>query len=121
SLFYYVPSESRWKQVWITDTAPVLGGVKEKRALPIAGAGVRFQGELIDRDRVILDRTTLTPLGDGRVQQVIETSVDGGTPWKVQFDAIYERQTRASRGAPAAGALSASETAAVRAATLAYP
>src|SRR5262249_984177 len=62
----------------------------------------------------------LTPLGDGRVQQVIETSVDGGTTWKVQFDAIYERQTRASRGAPAAGALSASETAAVRAATLAY-
>lgn len=90
SLFYYSPAESRWKQVWVTDAATALGGVKEKRALPMSGASMRFQGELIDRDRIILDRTTLTPLPDGRVRQVIETSVDGGTTWTVQFDAIYE-------------------------------
>ncbi|HJZ73794.1 MAG TPA: DUF4440 domain-containing protein [Vicinamibacterales bacterium] len=149
SLFYYSPSEHRWKQVWITDSATVLGGMKEKRALPVVGAGIRFQGELVDRDRVVLDRTTLTPLGDGRVHQLIETSSDGGTTWKVQFDAMYERKSRvisvaantpvltcsgtctpggptvvleagAGNGAETSAALSASDTAAVRAATLAY-
>src|SRR5262252_535546 len=120
SLFYYSPSEHRWKQVWITDTATVLGGVKEKSALPVVGGGIRFQGELIDRDRVILDRTTLTPVGGGRVHQGIETSADGGTTWKVQFDAMYERKSRTVPVAGARAALSASDTAAVRAATLAY-
>jgi len=94
SLFYYWPPERRWKQVWVTDAATVLGGVKEKRELPTADGGMRFQGELVDRDRIILDRTTLTPLGGGRVRQLIETSIDGGTTWKAQFDAVYERTTR---------------------------
>ena len=76
----------------MTDTATALGGLKEKRALPVAGGGMRFQGELVDGGRIILDRTTLTPLPDGRVRQVIETSTDGGTTWKVQFDALYERR-----------------------------
>ncbi len=90
----HVVGTNRWKQVWVTDAATVLGGVKEKRELPIADGGMRFQGELVDRDRIILDRTTLTPLGGGRVRQLIETSIDGGTTWKAQFDAVYERTTR---------------------------
>lgn len=127
SLFYYSTGQSRWKQVWITDSATVLGGMKEKSALPVAGGGMRFQGELVDRDRIILDRTTLTPLADGRVRQIIETSSDGGTTWKVQFDALYERKRRsvlpsAPDALPVTGSasLSASDTDAIRAATLAY-
>ncbi len=92
SLFYYVPSEHRWKQVWVTESATEPGGIKEKRQLPIEGAGARFQGELVVGDRIVLDRTTLTPQADGRVHQVIETSRDGGTSWTVQFDAFYERR-----------------------------
>ena len=127
SLFYYSSRESRWKQVWVTDSATALGGMKEKRALPVAGGGMRFQGELVDRDRIILDRTTLTPLADGRVRQIIETSTDGGTTWKVQFDALYERKSRAvppaaadAPGATSSDSLSATDAAAIRAATLAY-
>ena len=127
SLFYYSPGQSRWKQVWVTDSATALGGTKEKRALPVAGGGMRFQGELVDRDRIILDRTTLTPLADGRVRQVIETSTDGGTIWTVQFDALYERKRRPvlptitdTPATTGSGALSPSDTAAIRSATLAY-
>jgi hypothetical protein len=39
----------------------------------------------------VLDRTTLTPLADGRVRQVIERSSDGGTTWTTGFDAMYVR------------------------------
>lgn len=127
SLFYYSPGQSRWKQVWVTDSAIALGGMKEKGALPVAGGGMRFQGELVDRDRIILDRTTLTPLADGRVRQIIETSTDGGTTWRVQFDALYERKRRPAlptaadaSAATGASSLSATDSAAIRAATLAY-
>ncbi|HZR26219.1 MAG TPA: hypothetical protein VFA59_21670 [Vicinamibacterales bacterium] len=92
SLFYFSPIDGRWKQVWVTDSATELGGLKEKRSLPISGNGMRFQGELVANGRVILDRTTLIPQSDGRVRQTIETSADGGTTWKVQFDAYYERK-----------------------------
>jgi len=92
SLFYFSPPDHRWKQVWVTDSAIDLGGLKEKRSLPIAGNGMRFQGELTANGRIILDRTTLVPQPDGRVRQTIETSSDGGTTWKVQFDAFYERK-----------------------------
>jgi hypothetical protein len=37
----------------------------------------------------VLDRTTLTPLSDGRVRQVIEISRDHGTTWQTGFDAYY--------------------------------
>ena len=127
SLFYYSPGQSRWKQVWVTASANALGGMKEKAALPVADGGMRFQGELVDHDRIILDRTTLTPLADGRVRQIIETSTDGGTTWRVQFDALYERKPRPvlPTGADASaatrlGSLSTSDIAAVRAATLGY-
>jgi len=55
--------------------------------------GTRFQGELPLLDgRTILDRTTLTPMKDGRVHQTIEDSKDGGTSWIAGFDAYYTRK-----------------------------
>jgi hypothetical protein len=90
SLFYYLPDERRWKQVWVTESARRLGGVKEKHAIPGPNGAMRFQGELRTADGVtILDRTTLLPQPEGTVRQIIETSRDGGTTWKLQFDAIY--------------------------------
>lgn len=91
SLFYYLPATSEWKQVWVTPRAASPGGVKEKtRVASYEGPGVRFQG-VIRRPGgdSYLDRTTLTPLDDGRVRQVIETSSDGGDSWQVRFDAVY--------------------------------
>ena len=37
----------------------------------------------------VRDRTTLTPLGDGSVRQVIETAPLDGDAWEVGFDAVY--------------------------------
>jgi hypothetical protein len=93
SLFYVDPALRQWKQVWVTETARRIGGVKEKSLIVhSAGGGVRFQGELRHPDgRVVLDRTTLSPLPGGEVRQLIEASADGGTTWRPTFDARYRR------------------------------
>ncbi len=90
SWFYFYRPENRWKQVWVTD----LGGVKEKALVELlANGAVRFRGELPQRDgRKLLDQTTLTPLPDGTVRQVIEQSADGGQTWRTTYDAIYRRR-----------------------------
>lgn len=90
SLFYYATDQRRWKQVWVTPDAMLPGGFKEKRLIArLPGGGVRFQGEIIGPQAVILDRTTLAPMAGGRVRQLIEISRNGGTTWTATFDAIY--------------------------------
>ncbi len=88
SLFYFVRARKEWKQVWV---AP--GSIKEKHLVAtLPGGAVRFQGDLPMLDgSIVLDRTTLTPLPDGSVRQVIEQSRDGGTTWQTTFDARYVR------------------------------
>ena len=87
SLFYYHDLEKTWKQVWVTNAQ----SLKEKRLIAeLEGGALRFQGELPQGDGSrVLDRTTLYPLPEGRVRQVIEQSRDGGETWQVGFDAIY--------------------------------
>jgi len=93
SLFYYVPAADEWKQVWVTDSPRVPGGVKEKtlRARLVSGA-VQFEGEvlLVGGGRYT-DRTTLTPLPDGSVRQVIELTRDRSL-WETVFDGLYVRK-----------------------------
>jgi hypothetical protein len=93
SLFYYTPATDAWKQVWVTEQATAPGGVKEKTLIErYDDGGVRFQGVIALPDgRTYLDRTTLTPLGDGRVRQHIEVSTDGAQTWRTTFDAVYVR------------------------------
>ncbi len=93
SLFYYHQSEAVWKQVWVTEYATSPRGLKEKVLVKrFAGGRTRFQGELEGPKGTILDRTTLTPLLDGRVKQVIEVSADDGETWNMTFEAYYVRQ-----------------------------
>ena len=95
SLFYYVPAQRRWKQVWVTPSALQLGGVKEKQLIHSAPGTARFQGELVGpKGAILLDRTTLTAMSGGRVRQVIEVSRDGGATWHVNFDGIYVPEAR---------------------------
>lgn len=91
SLFFYNPTTDRWKQVWVTEDATRPGGLKEKGLIDqFEDGGVRFQGEIpLPGGRTYLDRTTLTPMPDGSVEQVIEVSRDGGKRWQVTFDARY--------------------------------
>lgn len=94
SLFYYVPAAREWRQVWVTADPERPGGVKEKRLVErLAGGAVRFQGEIsLAGGGTYLDRTTLTPLPGGEVEQRIEVSTDAGGSWHAVFDGRYERR-----------------------------
>ena len=101
SLFYPDPPHGVWHQVWVTNRAANPGGVKEKRLVARYDDGtVRFQGEVITPDGIVLDRTTLTPRNDGTVRQLIEVSNDGGQTWRPSFDAIYTRAPAAESADP---------------------
>ena len=91
SLFTFDARSQLWDQVWVTQDTSRPGGLKNKHMIGAYGdGGVRFQGTISVRPgTVVLDRTTLTPLKDGRVRQTIEWSKDGGTSWVVGFDAYY--------------------------------
>jgi hypothetical protein len=92
SLFYFNAFDKSWSQVWVTDRATARGGLKEKSLVARFPSGaVRFQGILAGApgSTIILDRTTLTPVKDGSVNQLIEISRDGGSTWSSTFDAIY--------------------------------
>jgi hypothetical protein len=93
SLFYVDPRTKQWKQVWVTTRALDRGGLKEKVLIGRpGGTSTRFQGQMFLPDgRSLLDRTTLTPLPNGDVRQVIEISGDGGDTWRTTFDARYRR------------------------------
>lgn len=90
SLFYYLPAEGEWRQVWVTPNATRPGGVKEKRQVDAPDGSIRFQGTITHPDgTTYLDRTTLTPDDLGDVRQHIEISTDGGESWRTTFDAEY--------------------------------
>lgn len=106
SLFYYLPEEDTWKQVWVTGFAAMPGGIKEKALVErLPGGGLRFQGRVPrPGGRSVLDRTTLTPLPEGRVRQVIEISGDEGETWESGWDAVYVPAGSPAPTAPAAPA-----------------
>ena len=91
SWFYYNYFTGEWSQIWITQNSTQSAGIKEKKLVESrADGGVRFQGRAyIGKNQSVLDRTTLTPLDDGRVHQVIEWSPDEGNSWNLSFDAYY--------------------------------
>ena len=91
---FFVDYDGRWAQIWVTQWAMSAGGVKEKIMVDDPPEGsVRFQGVVRHPDAgVWLDRTTLTPLDDGTVRQLIEVSEDNGESWNPTFDAVYRRQ-----------------------------
>lgn len=92
SLFYYYPLENQWKQVWVTETPYANGGVKEKEHVEtLENGGTRFQGEVLANSGVLyLDRTTLNPLSNGDVEQIIEISSDEGENWREVFRGVYK-------------------------------
>jgi len=93
SLFFFDARVDRWEQIWVTSDTARAGGLKRKRLVDFDGAGVRFQGELKSEDGApYFDRTTLSPLDDGRVRQLIEISTDNGATWKATFDGYYRKQ-----------------------------
>jgi hypothetical protein len=47
---------------------------------------------MVSPEHYLQDRTTLTPLPDGRVRQLIETSNDDGRSWETRFEGFYRRR-----------------------------
>lgn len=88
---FFVDYDRHWVQVWVSEQAMAPGGVKEKVMVDDPPAGsVRFQGVIRhESSDPWLDRTTLTPLDNGAVRQLIEVSSDGGETWHPTFDAVY--------------------------------
>jgi hypothetical protein len=86
-LFWDDGASRTWKQVWATSA----GWGKQKTMVDAGVAdAVRFEGVVTLPDGTqVRDRTTLTPLGDGRVRQVIETAPLDGDAWEIGFDAVY--------------------------------
>jgi hypothetical protein len=91
SLFYFHSWLGQWRQIWITSAPQRPGSVKEKRlAERFSDGGVRFRGEImISPEHYVQDRTTLRPLPDGRVHQLIEWSNDDGKTWNRSFEGWY--------------------------------
>jgi hypothetical protein len=84
---FWLEADGSWRQVWVTE-----GGIVKEKALVArnGGADVLFEGEAVLPDgRRLRDRTTLAPLADNHVWQLIEASEDGGESWETTFDAIY--------------------------------
>lgn len=89
SLFYFDDAEQTWKQIWMTDSQ----STTEKHMIARGdGGAVRFQGEIRQANGTrLLDRTTLSPVSENNVHQIIEQSRDGGETWQTTFSAVYTR------------------------------
>lgn len=83
---YYAPAR-KWHQTWVDSSGGLLlmdGGI-------VDGAMV-LQGERVGKKyKSVIDKTTWTPLPDGRVRQFWQASVDGGKTWRTIFDGFYQR------------------------------
>ena len=83
SLNAWDPDARRWRQTWVDQGGTVLllaGGIDGGKMVLQSGDGASRQ------------RITWTPMGDGRVRQLWDSSSDGGKTWKVEFDGIYAKK-----------------------------
>jgi hypothetical protein len=93
SLFAFDARNETWEQTWVTGDTSRPGGLKRKAMIASADGGAVFEGQIVSASgEIYLDRTTLTPLEDGRVRQLIEISTDGGHSWRSIFDGYYSRR-----------------------------
>ena len=87
----YNASESRWEQFWVDNTGLALhlmGGLNEAGQMVLQGDRKDAAG------KVVTDRITWTDNGDGSVQQVWESSEDGGKSWTLAFNGRYSPKTK---------------------------
>jgi hypothetical protein len=83
---YYAPAK-QWHQTWVD----AQGGLLRMDGGIVNGAMVMQGTRVGKRYKSVIDKTTWTPLPDGRVRQFWVTSVDGGATWKTLFDGYYQR------------------------------
>jgi tetratricopeptide (TPR) repeat protein len=87
SLTSYDAPAKRWIQHYLTSTGTYndyAGQVEGKSVVMIAPSGTAAKPGRI--------RMSFTPLDDGRVRQLMETSTDGGATWTPGFDGYYAKR-----------------------------
>ena len=85
SLNFYDATRKVWHQTWIDNQ----GG-----ALFIEGGLVGDSMVLSTTDsKETIQRITWTPLADGRVRQLWESTTDSGKTWTTQFDGYYSKRS----------------------------
>ena len=77
----------RWHQSWVDNSGllALFDGALRDGAMVLEGDGAGPNGG------TIRTRMTFTPLADGRVRQLWESSADKGTTWTPMFDGYYSR------------------------------
>jgi hypothetical protein len=83
SLNAWDPDARRWRQTWVDQSGTVL---------LLAGAFADGKMVLQSGDGGSLQRITWTPKANGRVRQLWDSSSDGGTTWKIEFDGTYAKK-----------------------------
>jgi len=90
SVNIYDRDRRQWHQTWVDSGGGLLmlaGGTR--------GAAMVLVGDAFDADaptKSARQRITWTPLADGRVRQLWESSSDRGATWSVVFDGLYARK-----------------------------
>jgi tetratricopeptide (TPR) repeat protein len=99
TIMYYEPYADEWRMLWITGNPIALGGIKEKVLTAVYDKGsMRFQGQLpAPEGGKYLDRTTITPQGNDRINMTVEQSHDGGNSWDTTFRGYYKRVKKAQQ------------------------
>jgi hypothetical protein len=90
SLNMWNAADSTWRQVWM-DAGGNLLELKGK----LVGKEMVLSGTRPTAgqpDQVTIDRVTWTPLANGTVRQLWESSTDGGGTWTTAFDGLYARE-----------------------------
>lgn len=87
SLTFYDGVQRKWRQQWVDNTGAVL-----ELAGGRVGASILLIGESQELTGRVLQRLTFTPVADGSIRQLWETSADGGKRWKTEFDGRYVRK-----------------------------
>ena len=90
SLNAYDAERKAWHQTWVDSGGGVLkldGGLVDGRMV-LSGESRTSD----DPPKASRQRIAWTPLPDGRVRQLWESSTDGGRTWSIVFDGLYSRR-----------------------------
>lgn len=92
SISTYYQLERKWHQVWVNDRGAFLrlAGEFKDGKMVLLGENVR---PATSQTKVFTRVTWSLAGGDGdRVRQLAESSTDGGTTWRVDYEALYTRR-----------------------------
>jgi len=83
----YNASLKRWEQFWVSDNGNTTLYVGD-----LVGGEMRYAEQPGTNGRNVIQKMTFTPLSEGRVRQLGESSSDGGKTWITGYDFVYVKK-----------------------------